>query len=72
MGKYIPPTSKEIHAFGWGFMDGLTFKSQNYETRIKDAMNLLDDIKKEPHYYRLGYFITNRLKWVGGASLVCL
>ena len=74
MGKYFPPTSAEIHAFGWGLMDGVHIKGVGYEKRIKTAMNLLDDVQKEPHYYRWGYFMTNRSKWVIGAlvGLPCL
>jgi hypothetical protein len=66
MGKYFPPTSAEIHAFGWGFMDGVHIRGQKYEKRIKSGIRFSDDIKAEPHYYRLGYFLTNRGKWIFG------
>lgn len=68
MGKYIPPTAAEIHSLGWGFMDGIHIKGQSYEKRIKAGIRFSDDIKNEPHYYRLGYFLTNRGKWVLGAA----
>lgn len=74
MGKYIPPTPAEIHSLGWGFMDGAIWKKQSYEKRIKAGIQVTDDIKNEPHYYRLGYFLSNRGKWVfaAGAALPCL
>jgi hypothetical protein len=68
MGKYIPPTAAEIHSLGVGLMDGVRASKSPYK-KIAKAQELIPDIEKEPHYYRAGYFVTNRLKWiVGGAA----
>lgn len=74
-GKYFPPTSAEIHAFGWGLMDGARIRNKGYQRAIADALKYSDDVKKESHYYRAGYFLTNRVKWgvvgymAGGCAL---
>jgi len=60
---------KEWHAFAWGLMDGFSLKKQSYEKRISAARTFSEDIKKEPHYYRTGYFLTNRGKWIIGTTI---
>jgi len=67
MGEYFPPSAPEIHALGWGIMDGIHVKSQSYEKRIKAGIRFSEDIEKEPHYYRFGYFLSNRMKWILGS-----
>lgn len=68
MGKYWPPTAAEIHSLGIGLMDGVRAGRSPYQ-KIATAQELIPDIEAEPHYYRAGYFVTNRVKWIiGGAA----
>jgi len=66
MGKYIPPTAAEIHACGIGGMDGLSFKDKRYDEAMQIARGEFADVRHEPHYYRLGYFITHKTKIITG------
>lgn len=52
---------KEFHSFGIGLMDGLTHK--NVYSTLEKAQEI-PDVNREPHYYRAGYFVSNRVKWV--------
>lgn len=56
----------EIHAFGAGLIDGAMFSSQNYEKRKNSTMDDIKDVQRETHYYKAGYFLANRSKWVLG------
>jgi len=62
MGKFFPPTVEEFHSTGIGIMDGATHKPI-YST-LNKAKNEIPDVNKEPHYYRLGYFLANRSKYL--------
>lgn len=62
MGKYIPPTAKEIHACGIGCMDGVSFKGKRYDEAMDIARGEFADVRHEPHYYRMGYFFSHRAK----------
>jgi len=44
-------------------MDGISYKKKPNEN-VKVVRNLSEDVRNEPHYYRLGYFMGNRGKWV--------
>jgi len=62
--KLFPPTYAEFHSLGWGIMDGVGHKSAPNDM-VERVSGLTPDVRNEPHYYRLGYFLGNRLKWVG-------
>lgn len=61
--KYIPPTAAELHSFGWGVMDGVSYKKQPNQM-VDRVKKLTPDVRNEPHYYRAGYFLGNRCKWI--------
>lgn len=56
----------EIHAFGAGLIDGAMFGRQNYEKRKDSTAEDIRDVRRETHYYKAGYFLANRSKWVLG------
>lgn len=72
MRKYFPPKAAEIHSLGWGLMDGISFRRQGYNAGFDRAKQNSDDVRNEPHYYRLGYFLANRGKWCGAAAVAAL
>ena len=61
--KLFPPTYAEFHALGWGLMDGVGHKAAPNDMVAK-VSDLTPDVRNEPHYYRLGYFVGNRGKWI--------
>lgn len=57
----------ELHSFGLGLMHGVHFKKRNYKEQVNWAAENNEDVEKETHYYELGYFLSNRSKWVAAA-----
>jgi hypothetical protein len=62
--KLWPPTYHEFHAFGIGLMDGISLKGTRYDEALNIASQEFKDVKCEPHYYRTGYFLTQKGKWI--------
>jgi len=60
---------QEIHALGLGLMHGATFRRSEYKKVVDWASENNEDVKKETHYYEIGYVVTNRLKWVGATII---
>ena len=56
---------QEIHALGLGLIHGIMMHKANYERVVDWASENNEDVKKETHYYEAGYFVTNRIKWIG-------
>ena len=69
MGKYFPPESAEVHSFGIGMMNGIAHNGINFNRSLDIAEDNFDDVRREKHYYRTGYFITNRGKWIISTAL---
>jgi len=54
----------ELHSLGLGIIDGLTHKSQDYHKVVQRTLVRNKDVDKETHYYRIGYFLSNRAKYL--------
>lgn len=62
--KLWPPTYHEFHALGIGLMDGISLRGMRYDDALNIASEEFKDVKCEPHYYRLGFFLTQKGKWI--------
>jgi hypothetical protein len=45
-------------------MDGISLKGTRYDEALNIASQEFEDVKCEPHYYRTGYFLTQKGKWI--------
>lgn len=61
--------AQRVHAFGLGLKHGLMLHKKEYMDVVDWASENHEDVESKTHYYELGYFITNRVKWVGGTVL---
>ena len=61
--------AQRVHAFGLGLKHGVMMHRKEYDEVVDWASEHHEDVESKTHYYELGYFTTNRLKWVGATVL---